>query len=1400
MFSAGPQPGIVSMILAIIPFLLLCLASSKVNLKKTERSKQFPMPFVALAYCIAVFILVVRINNGLTSAVNSISGLAGRISPQAGAAAQSFIGRLNLNYWIFYISNTVIIAAFLILKKIVISVLKRVFRKDNGVHLFITGYFYEYDAANGVATIKPQFGQMRTLFRTFYYAAAVLSTALFLLCRVFMNKGWIATPFYPVFGILIVGELFFFLDGLISREYLSDTLGEDESSREVVNYSIMRNFLRSLFGEHLAAEDASTNSGDSPDTTNDEVVEALLLSEDAKTEAFGRYIKSLVSKGADLDHNYVYSALDMLCGKSVLFNNPFYNDLAPYAFYPMNRCLLRHKKVMVVLGRHGIEEDVRKWLAEGFMAVTNIPNLWEVSELGGGDGNADVGIITRSNVHNLKLHDANREFFSQVELVVIIEPSRLISTAQIGLNSLVKYCRSDSRDIVFCACDKNCDGLVDALSHILMTSISEVSAINKHLGTMSNMCWDHDRTHWHHKIVPGVSRYLGIGTELSFAALKNQIQTAAWYGGEAYPVVDQFWIARQYYHDLLSYAGLPTGQEAMAAHFLATPNFWSARVEKNQYMTVEDESNNMFEIVRAFATRAKEQGFVNIISPEYMLKDYMAYNHRIFSADPKAIPYIVADFARTRRNTALRLMLMLAVRGLPEDEIQKELLLTGQIVGDVRASLWFEIVRCYASVDNPPGSAGAMSERIEVFDADGGKTVSIGSEAILTRMRYNISKGEYEKIFYISDAAFVRGIISELQSADYITEDEESDRYFMGAELLGHVFQRHLPGQFFTFSGKYYEMCRISADNHVIVRRAADHITGRPAYRQKRVYTILSSRVNDDIGAVRSIGGIVVTNEYADIRVETPAYLDMTTLKDFCAAREVAVSGIPARTYKNKQILKIEFPDVEDNVRYTITVLLNELFRTVFAENQPFISAVTFLSEEDAPDVPTTYELAGAPEENRKSIYIIEDSQLDMGLMIAFDRNFRRLLECICDYLDWHIGEVGRSESPTDAEPESGGEEPAVDIDPVEDIKVGGGKKGRLRRFFRRILDKIKGIFTRKRIKAQYSVGSAGGKVNASAGSKASGNAYGSAGDDGVTATAEEEVTRTVGGPGLQVSGRAPYHLRHYLLFGYGSEPPGVRAEETRDYLAALGFLDNPLKQARDSSDSLSLIEETYDPSKQNAHFCDFCAVEMTGAEYEVLADGRERCMNCGKTAVKTEAEFTRILKEAKRNMEALFGIQINVAIRAEMVNAKKLNRKMGRQFVPTPGFDLRMIGLATRDRSGNYTIFIENGSPRLSSIKTIVHELTHIWQYVNWNDKKIAAKYGKELENAIYEGMARWVEIQYTYLINEPAVAKRSEILTKMQNDDYGKGFRLFLEKYPFSPGSFVTNPTPFEDKENPL
>ena len=77
----------------------------------------------------------------------------------------------------------------------------------------------------------------------------------------------------------------------------------------------------------------------------------------------------------------------------------------------------------------------------------------------------------------------------------------------------------------------------------------------------------------------------------------------------------------------------------------------------------------------------------------------------------------------------------------------------------------------------------------------------------------------------------------------------------------------------------------------------------------------------------------------------------------------------------------------------------------------------------------------------------------------------------------------------------------------------------------------------------------------------------------------------------------------------------------------------------------------------------------------------------------------------------------------------------------------------------------------------------------------------GKDTESPpIYEGMAKWVEIQYLYLVGETNVARREEYITRNRQDEYGIGFCLYEDRYPLTREAMFCEETPFTPNSYPF
>lgn len=1055
---------LLKVLVAFLPFLLLILLNSAVNKKKKYRVRQFFLPPFALVYSIVLFCLLDKLSALCLQLFMKLGDLLDKIQQPELAEKLRDLALSQGVLIMFVLFNTLALLCFVILKRLLISLLCRRDPAPESIWGRICDIFYEYDRQDRAWYIKPHLGQARTFLKTAYRAGVGLMFLLLMITMSLLQKERIAAPFYPVFPLLVVGELAFFTDGLRPDEKSEDLTVSADRSKRMVLYPLLRRPLRVLFGDKLSSEGTTVNNGSFSGGSVEDVLIRMEESGGHLGKNYARFIRTKMKSGLKPDADYVRSGYELSTGKSLLFNTPFYHKLRPYAFYAMQRNLICGGKVLVVLGRHGTAEDLRQWCEQGMLEVSNVPNLWKIEELGSTvDEDAplpDIGIISRSGVHDLEIHRNNMEFLKQVSFVFIVEPSRLVATAQIGLNLLIKCCGM-SRGITYCSVDRNCDGLVDSLSHILMANITEVSATEFPHGMSSFMCWTADSDYIQHRILPGVSRYLGMGTELSFVALQNQVKSAVWYGGEVYPVLDAHWIAKQYYYDLLDYAHMPTTQETFDKYFLTSYNMCNEPMSDYAFITVEDERNNVFETKRNFSTIAQKQGFVNVISSEYMLREYMTENTGLFNADAKAVPYLTADYARTKRNGILTLCLRLCVDGVPEEELCRELLLMGLDDKQPAQTLWQEMYSLFCG-DTPAETERNGSPILRLTGKDQKERSFRRDSTLCYSRKYSIRSGKFESIYTIEDQAFAAIILDDLQNAGYIAERSAED-HFIGTELKGHIYQKYLPSQFFTLGGKYYEMVAVTAGNRILVRRASEHINGRLAYRQVRNYTIHRINDADAMGSLKTVNDIDIYYQFADFSVSTPAYWKLSAYNDFRNGQLVELNGVPERHYFRKQILKLDFSKLGERftpaVKLTLTNLLNEVFVTLFADNRPFISAVCCGSE----GLPLTYslQLEDAEQGSDNCIYIIEDSQLDLGLLIAVERNLHRILQIISDYLLWDAEMTNRSRQP----PQESGEASDVPTDldaALAQVQESAVKK---RGLFARIAAWFKRVFGRKKKK-----------------------------------------------------------------------------------------------------------------------------------------------------------------------------------------------------------------------------------------------------------------------------------------------------------------------------------------------
>ena len=523
--------SLVNTLLGSSPLVVLCLASSKIALNKTNRAKQFAMPIITLLYCIVAVILLDTVNQW----VNSLFQLLTNYIP--------FLKAISYEHIMIYALNCVFVVGFMAVKSVLLPIVSGIWGSSHKLMEATSGTFYDYQPELDKWTLMRKYGNFRGFYRGIYWAYFISSMVMFICSQTFTEAAVFKAVFYPVFGILVLSEVVNYLDGITKTEFVEDILGEDEESYKIANYGALRGILRQMFPDRVLYEN-TVDTGDGLSTTFD-ALEDMVRSDEPQLRTIGTYFQSLKASGREIDINYVKSCLNLLGGRSTLFGNPFYRDLTDYIMIPMIKQLISYKKCLVLVGRDSAAEDVQQWLSQSLCDFTNTGSLWKCRILDHESMTDDIGIVKFSDIYDLKLQQANKDFLSHVGFVLLIEPSRILASGQIGVSLLVNCCEAEDKTIVYCACDRNCDGLVDALSHTLKTSITEVTATVSGRSNSSQMYWNADGPYMHHRILPNISRYMGVGTEVNAVAMKYQISDTVWLGSEKFPVSDMKWIAGQ---------------------------------------------------------------------------------------------------------------------------------------------------------------------------------------------------------------------------------------------------------------------------------------------------------------------------------------------------------------------------------------------------------------------------------------------------------------------------------------------------------------------------------------------------------------------------------------------------------------------------------------------------------------------------------------------------------------------------------------------------------------------------------------------------------------------------------------------------------------------------------------
>ena len=97
----------------------------------------------------------------------------------------------------------------------------------------------------------------------------------------------------------------------------------------------------------------------------------------------------------------------------------------------------------------------------------------------------------------------------------------MLNTSQVALSILSEEMGTAEEKPTYCVCDRYTDGLVDTLSHLLRTEITDVVAMPLPRCSYTSLSWNADGDFSRQRLFDKQTKYLGNGIELAAVAVKK---------------------------------------------------------------------------------------------------------------------------------------------------------------------------------------------------------------------------------------------------------------------------------------------------------------------------------------------------------------------------------------------------------------------------------------------------------------------------------------------------------------------------------------------------------------------------------------------------------------------------------------------------------------------------------------------------------------------------------------------------------------------------------------------------------------------------------------------------------------------------------------------------------------
>lgn len=840
-----------------------------------------------------------------------------------------------------------------------------------------------------------------------------------------------------VLFVLLVNEIAQYLDGELPEEIKSKIV--KESKEKVIEIEKEKTFLslysdyKKIWGRNILADYRPKIMKEDEDYST--VLDEKVIKESSNKELEDIYLR--LKKEYKITPQTLNILNDLLNREDIIIGNSNYENLAPILFSYLENSIIKGKKVLVLAENNlynnfKSRNTLKEWFGGWFKKLykKSLRNITDFSDWIK-QNEWDILIATQNELIKyqeefIKKIQEEQEDIKDIIILVINENSEQVAenilTLSVLTNILNTYFRIDKKKgesgAQYIILSNETSNLNESINKNLGISAKTISLSEKEAKNIYSIIWRTDsKNKYYTDIMDGIPKNnMGILNILSYLAWEQGYNKAEFIDQDELPY-ENYKAGVEIAKKLLKERPIVKEKIKGVYDSFAKYNFISSIIKKDKQnlLYIYDKNQNFPILLNKYSSLGEKEVFLNIVTPVYLLRDYFIDNIEYFRSSPiyGYTPKVESD--RFKVASYLKEVLTNDKLEISEDDIRTELLTIQNKIGNIEE----ELVKLFEDIYS-----------IDILKND--------YLTVINKQIYSLENKRFEekKFFKLNRAINENNYFQWFENYEVIDTGKTVYRLIP----LEHIYQNYLPEQIHYFGGKAFKVDKIDRLNKRvnISPTENDRFT---IYRNKDVIDLIS--VDKSESPVFSQKGsalytIIKKVSKIDCDIKTLGYFefldDISMKNQSYSYRDLDDTELYKREYKKSKMLTISIEKKEgnitrcDKVAVTLTIILNEMFKSLFPGNSRYLKLFPMVSENffdegideifktgyKAPEVLSQIlpamvtvekgnyiDILERIENNKLSIYLLEDSHKDMGLLQAVQDNFEKILELLQDYLNW---------------------------------------------------------------------------------------------------------------------------------------------------------------------------------------------------------------------------------------------------------------------------------------------------------------------------------------------------------------------------------------------------------------